>query len=76
VLLASEATIHSGAYTRALKQADAGIEVCSRARPLFVPLVEEGWTDNDVVQMTVKAYLGSFKQSGIYSLILGCTHIH
>ena len=46
----------------------------SRACPLFVPLVEEGWTDNDVVQMTVKAYLGSLKQSGIDTLILGCTH--
>ena len=46
----------------------------SRACPLFVPLVEEGWTDNDVVQMTVKAYSGSLKQSGIDTLILGCTH--
>ena len=57
-----------------MKQADAGVEVYSRACPLFVPLVEEGWTDNDVVQMTVKAYLGSLKQSGIDTLILGCTH--
>jgi len=39
-----------------------------------VPLVEEGWTDNDVVEMTVKAYLASLKQSGIDTLILGCTH--
>jgi len=72
-VIGTEATIHSGAYTRALKQADAGVEVYSRACPLFVPLVEEGWTDNDVVQMTVKTYLGSLKQSGIDSLILGCT---
>ena len=50
------------------------VEVYSRACPLFVPLVEEGWTDNDVVEMTVKAYLGSLKQSGIDALILGCTH--
>lgn len=73
-VIGTEATIQSGAYTRALKQADTGIEVYSRACPLFVPLVEEGWTDNDVVQMTVKAYLGSLKQSGIDTLILGCTH--
>ena len=39
-----------------------------------MPLVEEGWTDNAVVEMTVKAYLGSLKQSGIDTLILGCTH--
>jgi glutamate racemase len=73
-VIGTEATIQSGAYTRALKQADPGVEVYSRACPLFVPLVEEGWTDNDVVQMTVKAYLGSLKQSGIDTLILGCTH--
>jgi glutamate racemase len=73
-VIGTEATIQSGAYTRALKEVDGGVEVYSRACPLFVPLVEEGWTDNDVVEMTVKAYLGSLKQSGIDALILGCTH--
>ena len=73
-VIGTEATIQSGAYTRALKAADARIEVYSRACPLFVPLVEEGWTDNAVVEMTVQAYLGSLKQSGIDTLILGCTH--
>ncbi len=73
-VVGTEATIQSGAYTRALKAADAKIEVYSRACPLFVPLVEEGWTDNTVVEMTVRAYLGSLKQSGIDTLILGCTH--
>lgn len=73
-VIGTEATIQSGAYTRALKAAEAGIEVYSRACPLFVPLVEEGWTDNAVVEMTVRTYLGSLKQSGIDTLILGCTH--
>jgi glutamate racemase len=73
-VIGTEATIQSGAYTRALKEQDSRIEVYSRACPLFVPLVEEGWTDNAVVEMTVKAYLGSLKQSGIDTLILGCTH--
>ena len=73
-VIGTEATIQSGAYTHALKAADAKIEVYSRACPLFVPLVEEGWTDNAVVEMTVQAYLGSLKQSGIDTLILGCTH--
>ena len=73
-VIGTEATIQSGAYTQALKAADREIEVYSRACPLFVPLVEEGWTDNAVVEMTVKAYLGSLKQSGIDTLILGCTH--
>ena len=73
-VIGTEATIQSGAYTRALKAADSNVEVYSRACPLFVPLVEEGWTDNSVVEMTVKAYLGSLKHSGIDTLVLGCTH--
>jgi glutamate racemase len=73
-VIGTEATIQSGAYTKALKARDEGVEVYSRACPLFVPLVEEGWTDNAVVSITVEAYLGSLKQSGIDTLILGCTH--
>jgi glutamate racemase len=73
-VIGTEATIQSGAYTTALRAKDVKVEVYSRACPLFVPLVEEGWTGNDVVEMTVKAYLGSLKQSGIDTLILGCTH--
>jgi glutamate racemase len=73
-VIGTEATIQSGAYTRALKAANLETEVYSRACPLFVPLVEEGWTENEVVETTTKAYLGSLKQSGIDTLILGCTH--
>lgn len=73
-VIGTEATIQSGAYTKALKAEARNIEVYSRACPLFVPLVEEGWTENPVVAMTVEVYLGSLKQSGIDTLILGCTH--
>jgi len=73
-VIGTEATIQSSAYTHALKAANPTVEVYSRACPLFVPLVEKGWTDNEVVEMTAKAYLEGFKQSGIDTLILGCTH--
>jgi glutamate racemase len=73
-VIGTEATIQSGAYTKALKMEDPGVEVYSRACPMFVPLAEEGWTDNPVVEMTVRAYLESLRQSGIDTLILGCTH--
>jgi glutamate racemase len=73
-VIGTEATIQSGAYSRALKQIHPKVEVYSRACPLFVPLVEEGWLDNEVVEKTIEAYLGSLKRSGIDTLILGCTH--
>lgn len=73
-VIGTEATIASGAYTRALRALDPEIEVYTRACPLFVPLVEEGWVDNEVARATVALYLHSFRHSGIDVLILGCTH--
>ena len=73
-VIGTEATIQSGAYTQALKRLEPRVEVYSRACPLFVPLVEEGWLDNEVIELTVKSYLASLKRSGIDTLILGCTH--
>jgi glutamate racemase len=73
-VIGTEATIQSGAYSKALKAEDPSVEVYTRACPLFVPLAEEGWIDNAVVELTVKAYLASLRQSGIDTLILGCTH--
>jgi glutamate racemase len=40
----------------------------------LVPLAEEGWIDNEVAERTVAHYLESLKQSGIDTLLLGCTH--
>ncbi len=73
-VIGTEATIASGAYERAITRLDAGITVRSVACPLFVPLVEEGWIDNDVALLVAKTYLGPFKAAGIDTLVLGCTH--
>lgn len=73
-VIGTEATIGSGAYTRALRRLRPELEIYTRACPLFVPLVEEGWTDNEIVRATVALYLGSLRRSGIDTLILGCTH--
>ena len=42
--------------------------------PAAGALAEEGWTDNAVAELTVAHYLESLKQSGIDTLLLGCTH--
>jgi len=73
-VIGTQATIASGAYTQALRTLDPAVEVYTRACPLFVPLVEEGWVDNEVARATVAVYLGSLKHSGVDTLILGCTH--
>ncbi len=73
-VVGTEATIASGAYTRALRQFDAKLEIYTRACPLFVPLAEEGWTDNAVAREAAATYLTSLRRSGIDTLVLGCTH--
>ena len=73
-VIGTTATIASDAYARALKQLDGHVRVVSQACPLFVPLVEEGWLDNEVSRAAAKRYLGGMKEEGIDVVILGCTH--
>jgi glutamate racemase len=73
-VIGTEATIASGAYTRALRALAPDVEVYTRACPLFVPLAEEGWTTGPVVAQVAETYLASLARSGIDVLILGCTH--
>ena len=44
-----------------------------RACPLFVPLAEEGWADEDVARTVAETYLKDLRSS-IDTLVLGCTH--
>jgi glutamate racemase len=73
-VIGTEATVGSGAYTRALRAHAPAVEVFTRACPLFVPLAEEGWTEGAVARAVAETYLASLARSGIDTLILGCTH--
>lgn len=73
-IIGTDATIRSGAYEKLIKQADKDIEVFSKSCPLFVPLVEEGWTENEISYLTANKYLADLIETGIDSLVLGCTH--
>ncbi|MFH1625360.1 MAG: glutamate racemase [Pseudomonadota bacterium] len=73
-VIGTERTIKSGAYLDSIKLVDPGIEVISQPCPLFVPLAEEGWTDNDIAFLTAEKYLQVLKDANIDTLILGCTH--
>src|SRR5258707_177913 len=73
-VIGTEATIASGAYTRAIQRLGKKSEIYTRACPLLVPLAEEGWIDNEVAERTVAHHLEKLKQSGIENLLLGCTH--
>jgi glutamate racemase len=73
-VIGTEATIASGAYTRALRSRRPELEIYTRSCPLFVPLAEEGWIDNDIARAVARTYLTALKRSRIDTLVLGCTH--
>lgn len=73
-IIATPSTIRSRAYEKAIKKIDPKIKTYSKACPLFVPLVEEGWQNGVIAQDVAKKYLGEFNKKKIDVLILGCTH--
>ena len=75
-LIATAASVRTGAYAQSIHRIDDSVEVISKACPLFVPLVENGrYRPGDIVVETVaREYLEPLKEAGIDVLILGCTH--
>lgn len=73
-VIGTAGTIRSSAYTKAIKKINPDIEVITAECPMFVPLVEEGWTDNEVARLTAGIYLKKLKESAVDTLVLGCTH--
>ena len=73
-VIATEATVQSGAYTQAIKEFDSACQIIEQACPLFVALAEEGWAETDVARAVAQAYLREIKASNITTLVLGCTH--
>ncbi|MEA4941650.1 MAG: glutamate racemase [Oscillibacter sp.] len=75
-MIATQASVRTGTYKKALAELDPDIQVFAKACPLFVPLVENGrFHKGDVVIETIaREYLDSMRETGIDTLILGCTH--
>lgn len=73
-VIATESTVQSGVYTRAIRKLDQQATVIERACPLFVSLAEEGWAETEVARTVAAEYLSDLKGGGIDSLVLGCTH--
>ena len=67
-------TIKSGAYERAIRRVNPDVQITARACPLFVPLVEEGWSEHEATRLVAREYLAPFITAQIDTLVLGCTH--
>lgn len=73
-LIATRATVESGAYEKALRAQAPRAQVFSAACPLFVPAVEEGMDGDSITRMLAVRYLAPLVRKKIDTLILGCTH--
>lgn len=73
-VIATEATVASNAYAEAIKKACENAAVFQATCPLFVPLAEEGWTNEPETFSIAEKYLAPVREFGPEALVLGCTH--
>ena len=75
-VIATGATISSGAFAHAIRAISPRIAVTSVACPMLVPLVENGYIadDDPVTALVLADYLAPIREAGVDTLILGCTH--
>ena len=73
-VIGTEATVSSRAYELALRDLRRGLRITSTACPVFVPLVEEGWSEGEIAEAVAKKYLEPLTKDRLDTLILGCTH--
>jgi len=73
-VIATESTIHSKAYSKAIAKLAPRAQIIEQACPLFVALAEEGWAETNVAHQVATEYLRDLVESGVDTLVLGCTH--
>jgi len=73
-VLATPATVASGAYRRALDALGRPLTVTEVAAPDLAPIIQEGPSFDQEVLDTVRNYCEPLREAGVDTLILGCTH--
>ena len=73
-VIGTQSTISSNSYTNAFKKRNSALNIYEKACPLFVPLIEEGWENNQISIDITMEYLKGFRSHKIDTLVLGCTH--
>ncbi|HTA26687.1 MAG TPA: glutamate racemase [Bacteroidia bacterium] len=73
-VIATKGTIKSGIHATKIKKANSKQDVHGLATPLLVPMIEEGFFNNNISRSIIRDYLSRQKLKNIDALILGCTH--
>ncbi len=74
-IIGTKVTVSSHAYKDTVHKYKKEININEMACPVFVPLIEEGIIDNEIMDLSIKFHMDEFiKINNIDTIILGCTH--
>lgn len=74
-IIGTKVTIASHAYRSFIEELKPELRIYETACPAFVPLIEEGIIENDIMDMTIRYYMDDFvRENQLDTVILGCTH--
>ncbi len=73
-LIATPASVRSGAYTKYIAQINPNVQMTAYHGRLLVPIIEDGRVNDAVARLLIEEYMQPFILAGIDTLILGCTH--
>ncbi len=73
-VIATKATIRSDVYRLKLMTKQPELNVVSMATPLLVPMIEEGFFNDNISDAIIEKYLGDPAFESIEALLLACTH--
>ena len=73
-VIGTRSTIGSGIYAKKINKVAPSVNVHSLATPLLVPMVEEGYHNQNISREIIASYLELPILKEIDELILGCTH--
>ncbi|MEG0829216.1 MAG: glutamate racemase [Anaerovoracaceae bacterium] len=74
-IIGTKVTIQSNAYAHQVKRLNADLDIFETSCPAFVPLIEEGIIENDIMDLTIQYYMKDFViKNRLDTIVLGCTH--
>ena len=73
-LIGTKQTVFSNVYKKKIDELDRGIVLQSLATPLLVPMIEEDFCHNKIIDSLIHSYLQDPVLSDIEALVLACTH--
>jgi glutamate racemase len=73
-LLATPATVASGAYDRAVRGADPHVHLETVACADLAPIIQGGFAFDEQTVDTVREYCAPLRAAAVDTVILGCTH--